>query len=65
LSSISASIEGSIPEKAADWQANVSDSGAGVPRSLNLRFDEPFVGRRVEWIIEPETQADEIVRVAV
>jgi hypothetical protein len=36
LSSISASIEGSLPEKAAGWQANVSDFD-GVLRRLNTR----------------------------
>jgi hypothetical protein len=34
---------------------------AAKPEPLDLY--EPFVGRRVEWIIEPETPADKTWRV--
>jgi hypothetical protein len=44
--SISASIEGIIPEKAADWQANVPDSGPVIHRHTVIpshRHDRPAV----------------------
>src|SRR4029077_5037220 len=51
------------PRKGGRLASQRSRLPPGVPRSLNLRFDEPFISRRVERIIEPETPADEIVRV--